>query len=358
MSKSSPHTPEPVRDGIVLLGVGRDGASFVHDLNDVPDVVRKLYVTASPTRPIAGSPALLPMRGPVDWRRGLGAALAGAQMLVTVAAVTGREETFVPEAAALGREQDALAVAILVEPLLTNSAYKAEAAARLAKEVSRSADATVLFPAGPQAGAGPTLSEAMANWSQRLSASVRGLLVAAAANDGVNMDFTDIAAVLSGHCRASIGAGRGQTVEDTLRNAAKNSFAPAAQLETARSVFAHVVGGRNMPLDDARRVSPILEHLFPKAEIRHGISIDEDLGETRATILAGKLASGAGRWKERKRTQQAGPPFSNVGDPTVYDGENLDIPAFVRQDVNLPGAPARPVPAQKTLFEGSSRARV
>jgi len=347
----------PVRDGIVVLGVGRDGASFVHGLTDVPGVVKKLYVTASPTRAIAGSAELLPPRGDVDWRRGLEAALAGAQMLVTVAAVAGREETLVPEAAALAREQEALAVAVLVEPLLASSAYRAEAAARLAKEVSRSADATVLFPAGPQAGAAATLSEALENWTRRLSASVRGLLEAAAADDGVNMEFSDIAAALSGHCRAAIGAGRGQTVEDTLRAAARNAPTPAARLETARSVFAHVIGGENMPLDDARRAALILEHLFPKAETRCGISVRNGQREIHATILAGKLASGAVQPRGGKRTSPTVPPFFNVGDPTMYEGENLDIPAFIRQDVSLPGSPARPVPAQKTLFERSSLPR-
>jgi hypothetical protein len=48
-------------------------------------------------------------------------------------------------------------------------------------------------------------------------------------------------------------------------------------------------------------------------------------------------------------------PFFKVGDPSVYDGENLDIPAFIRRDTQLPGGPPQPVPSQITLFDGAGK---
>ena len=81
------------------------------------------------------------------------------------------------------------------------------------------------------------------------------------------------------------------------------------------------------------------------------MSVHEDAADTRATIIAGKLDIDAVRSQERRRTLQADPPFFRVGDPTVYDGEHLDIPAYIRKDVTLPGSLPRPVPAQITLFD-------
>ena len=339
---------------IILAGVGRNGASFVHGLDALPDAVAKLYITASPTREIETSPTLLRVRGDGEWKDALRAALAGTHLLVAVAAVTGREETFTPEVTAVAHREGALAVAILVEPLLATSPRRGKTPNRLVKGVIRSADATVLFPARQQYGAALTLREAMGRWTERLSDTLRGLLIAATADDTINMHFADIAAVLSGHCVATVGAGRGQTVEDTLRDAAKRALAPPAELATARSLVAHVIGNGAMSLDDARRVVPLLEHLFPKAEVSCGVSVRPDTGDIRATLIAGQLDT---RTEEGRRTLGTDPPFFKQGDPAVYGGENLDIAAFIRHDVVLPGALPRPVPAQRTLFDARTPAR-
>lgn len=358
MTKSSARQPAAsARNGIVLAGIGRDGSSLVHGFDNLPGVVNMLFLTASPTRALVGSSSVLPIRATGSWRDELRAALAEARMVVAVAAVCGRESAFAPEVLALCRSEGALAVAVLVEPILSHSPHKGDAAAELTKDTIRSADATMLFPAGPEAGAAISLSEALADWTRRLATAMRGLLFAAAADDAMDMDFTDVAAVLSGHCRATIGAGTGKTVENALRDAAKNALAPPAELETAHCVFAHVVGDREMPLDDARRVLPVLESLFPKAETGCGISVDEAASGIQATIIAGKLEGPVVNPAERRRTLRAESPFFKVGNPTVYDGENLDIPTFIRADVRLPGSPPRPVPEQGSLFE-PSRSRV
>lgn|GEM_PF-6867586 len=351
----SPDPPKAASagNGIVLAGIGRDGASIVHGFDNLPGAVNRLYLTASPTRAIVGSPSVLPIRAAGNWRDELRAAVADARMFVAVAAACGRESSFTPEVLALCRNEGALAVAVLVEPILSHSPHKGDAATELMKDTIRSADATMLFPAGPEAGAAISLSEALADWTRRLATSIRGLVFAAAADDAMDMDFTDVAAVLSGHCRATVGAGAGKTVEHALRDAAKNALAPPAELETAHSVFAHVVGDRDMPLDDARRVLPVLESLFPKAETGCGISVDEAGSGIQATIIAGKLEGNVVNPSERRRTLRAESPFFKVGNPTIYDGENLDIPAFLRADVRLPGSPPRPVPEQGSLFEPS-----
>ena len=59
---------------IILAGVGRNGASFVHGLDALPDAVAKLYITASPTREIENSPTLLRVRGDGEWKDALRAA--------------------------------------------------------------------------------------------------------------------------------------------------------------------------------------------------------------------------------------------------------------------------------------------
>ncbi len=358
MAKSKEFEPSGAAcERIVLAGVGRDGASIVHRIDGLPDVVSKLFLTASPTRAISASPGGVRIRRHAGQCDELKAALAGAQMLAALGSVAGREGWFAPELISLAQDMGMLTVAVLVEPLLSRSPHKGESSGRLTKEIVKCADATVLFPAGQHAGAAATLSEALDSWTRRLSASVRGLLAAAAADDAMDMDFADVAAVLSGHQRATVGAGAGKTVEDALRDAAKKALAPPAELKTAGSVLAHVAGDRDMPLNDALRVLPVLEHLFPRAEVGCGVSVGEDLDEIRATIIAGKLEGRAVSSKEGSRTLPTESPFFKVGDPTVYDGENLDIPAFVRKDVTLPGSPSRLVPAQQMLFGARSPRR-
>lgn len=346
---------EPVCSSIVLAGVGRDGASIVNRLGGLPPAVRKLFLTASPPQAVSQSPALLRIRRDAGRHDELKAAVAGAQMLVAVATVVGREGALMPELVELARRQGALAVAVLVEPLLTGAPHRGDAAARMVADVTRSADATIVVPADVHPSASLSICEAIEGWTERLYSSVGGLLATAAAEDAMNLHMADIAATLSKHCRASVGVGSGQTVGEALRDAAANNLAPPAELETARSVIAHVIGGGDMPLDEARRTVSALELLFPKADVCCGVSIHEGVAQISATIIAGKLDVGAARSRARKRTAQAESPFFKVGDPTVYDGEHLDIPAFVREDVTLPGASPRPVPAQTTLFDGASQ---
>ena len=342
---------EPVCGNIVIAGIGRDGATTVGRLNDVPSAVQKLFLTASPTQAVAQSPALIRIRTDGSGRDELKAALAGTEMLVIVGTVVCREAALVPEVLELARRGGALAVAVLVEPLLSGAPRRGDAPDHVISAVTRAADATVVVPADDEAATSINISEAFEGWNKRLHASIRGLLTTAAAEDAMNLHMDDVAATLSKHCRASVGVGSGQTVEEALRDAAASNVAPPAQLETARSVLCHVVGGGDMPLDEARRPVFVLEHLFPKADVCCGVSIREGEAETTATIIAGKLDISAARSRAKKRTAQAESPFFKVGDPTVYDGEHLDIPAYLRRDLALPGAPPKPVPEQTTLFD-------
>jgi len=334
--------------------MGREGCSFVHAL-DVGPAARKWFITGSPTRSILASPDLLPIRGDGGWRDELKGRLRGEPFLVLVSAVTGREEGFTPEVVALARKAGAHTVAVLFEPLLSRSPQKGETAAELTKDVTRAASATMVFAAGPHAGSALTVGEAMQRWTERLSTCVQGLVQVAAVDNAMDMDFTDIAEVLSGHCRATVGAGAGKTIEDALCDAAKRALAPAVELHSAHAVFAHVICDQDIPLDDARRVNPVLERLFPNAEVGHGLSMDEQQDDIRATIVAGKLdADAASRRGGRRGPLES--PFFKVGDPTVYEGENLDVPAFIRRDVPLPGSPPQAVASQATLFDGTGSA--
>lgn len=356
MRKGRPEeTVEPACTEVVLAGVGRDGASMVQGLGPLPGVVRRIFLTASPTRAVARAAELVPLRDDGAWCEELRTALSGAQMLLLVSAFTGREETYGPQILDMARERNALAVAVLAEPLLAGSPHKTEAGARLFKKVAKAADATMLFPADRGNPALLTVAEAFDSWNRRLSASLDGLIGAATADDAMNMDFTDIASVLSGHCRATVGVGEDKLVADALRSAVKKALAPPGELRTARSVLAHVVGDGEMPLDEARRAGTILQQLFPKAEVCCGVSVVEEAPAIRATLIAGTLDESAQETKKEIRTLEAESPFFKVGDPTVYDGENLDIPTFLRKDIPLPGAEPEPVPAQQTLFDGPAR---
>ncbi len=352
MSKSTtPQGPEPRGTGIVLAGVGRDGAAFVDRLDRLPETVRKLFITSSPTRSIADSPALLRARQGGDWCDALAGALDGSRLFVLIATMAGREETFAPDALAVARGEGLLAVAVLAEPVLVSAPAQGDPAARLIDQTVKSADATLLFPAASFLHANTPLNEAMEKWFYQLSSSVRGFLAAAAAEDALNMQFSDIAAALSGHCRATIGTSTGKTIEDALVGATGHALAPPAEVATARSAVAHLVGGPQMSLDDARRAAPVLTRLLPTAEICCGVSLDPSETDIRATIIAGKLDPDAALAGNRTRLTPAESTFFKVGDPSVYGGENLDVPAFIRANVVLPGASPRPVPAQTTLFD-------
>ena len=356
MRKSRPEEiVETACSEVVLAGVGRDGAGIVEALGPLPEMVRRVFLTSSPTRPVSETTDLIPLRDDGAWHDEVEAALAGAQMLLLVSAFTGREEMYGPEILEMARSAQALAVAVLAEPLLAGAPHQTSEGARLLKKVARAADATMLFPADRGSSSLRTVAEAFERWNRQLSTSLNGLVEAATAGDAMNMDFTDIASVLSGHCRATVGVGEGKLVADAIRAAMNNALAPSGELATARKVLAHVVGDGEMPLDEARRAGTVIQQIFPKAEVGCGVSVVPDADIIRVTVIAGMLDASGQPSEEERRTLEVESPFFKVGDPTVYDGENLDIPTYIRRDIPLPGSGAEPVPEQQTLFDKPAR---
>ena len=341
----------PASGGVVVAGVGRDGASIVAGLTNVPASVSRVFVTGLPTKAIADLPELLLVRASDNWRGEAERRLAGARMVVAVFTMNCRERAFALELLELGKKQGAVTVAVVVEPLFAARSQWDGNSDQVVKEALRGSDAVIVAASEMHPPATLGITEALEMWNGRLVGALHGLLTAAAATDAMNADFSDLAEILSLSSRATVGCGCGEGIEEALADAARNSLALTVELETASSVLAHVVVGGQVPLDNVRRAEAALEQLFPKAAVRCGISIDEAGSDVRATIIAGKLDGDAARNATRKRTAPAESSFLVVGDPTVYDGENLDAPAYIRKDLLLPGGPPRPVPAQKTLFE-------
>jgi len=253
------------------------------------------------------------------------------------------------------RNRKVPAAAFLVEPLLAGVQNKPDSLTESITTVTRAADATILALSHLHPPPSASLSEAVAQWNERVRENIYELINAAASTDALGADFNDMAKVLSGNSRATIGVGRGSVIEEAIQSACKQALALPHELETACSVLAHLKVGSDVPLDDARRVVPFLEQIFPKAEVANGLTVLDDFDGVEAVINAAKLDGGALQ-AQRRQMADLESPFFRVGDPTVYEGENLDIPAFVRKGVPLPGMPPRAVPEQKTLFESPAKA--
>ena len=342
------------RPAIFVVGIGREGSSIVNGLAELPACVEKMFVTASPAQPVAESQDFINVGSNADWLAELESRTTGAKFVLVVAGVPCREAGLAVETLAATRARKIPAVALLVEPLLAGTSHKFETLVETITAVTRAADATLLALSHLHPPASASISEAVAQWNERVRENIKELICAAASTDALGADFADLAKVLSGNSRATIGVGRGVVVEEAIQNACKQALAMPNELETACSVLAYVTVGADVPLDDARRVAPFLEQIFPKAEVANGLTVLDGFDGVEAVIIAAKLDGGALQMQKRQMVELES-PFFKVGDPTVYEGENLDVPAFVRKGVPLPGGPPRPVPEQKTLFESPAK---
>jgi cell division protein FtsZ len=164
----------------------------------------------------------------------------------------------------------------------------------------------------------------------------------------INLDFADVRSIMAegGAALMAIGHGKG---DERAVEAAEKAIASTlldVTIDGARGILFNVTGGPDLSLHDVNTAAEIIRKTtHPEANIIFGAVIDESLSdELHITVIAtgfdaatqhraSRLHTTAIQSPEPRIAQRARPAQPEYTPPRGVDGDNLDIPAFLRKHV-------------------------
>jgi len=165
----------------------------------------------------------------------------------------------------------------------------------------------------------------------------------------IKLDFADIRSVLKGggECMLGFGdaTGRGKALR-AVEMALASPLMDKQRLMNSKNVLVSMIGGKDLGLFEVNSSLKSLQQMTNfDANSVLGVSIDENFNErVRVTVLAGgtvdeKSESDSPKSRQAKTSEEQQqldilpPPRGRFdkADPTIIDGEELDIPTFIRK---------------------------
>lgn len=302
-------------------------------------------------------------------------AMCGAMDLVIVVAAmgggTGTGAT--PVVARAAHETGALVIAFATLPFAFEGEHRMAQAKKGLAELRDQADVVIVVPNQAlfaAAGGNATAAEAFRQADYILSMGVFAIWKLLTQRGLINIDFATlrIVARCSGGISAfSYGEGRGFTRADEAVQAALHSplleggLSPLAEAE---SVLISILGGPDMAIREVESIMNAIRKVVRKdAHLFMGTAIDEHWRDTvSVTIVAsqfwieeetaektesepegdGAAKPAAGGKRKKRAAAQAQLGFETVSkgifkdvEPTYFEGEDLDIPTFMRRRVAI-----------------------
>lgn len=281
------------------------------------------------------------------------------------------------------RDMGAMTLCLCTLPFFFEGQTRRQKAEEGLLQIKRAADAVVTFPNQRMlewVQENTSLAEAFEMVDRVLGAGVRAIWKLLSQTGLINLDFSDFRQVVKAGggscamaCVEASGEHRGQTlVDDLMRNALLEQ---GSVLARASGLLLGVIGGPDMTLNELQGIIAGLTDLVrPGVPLHIGTAIDEESrGRISVTVLATEpgepepeAAPGAapegGKPAEAEAAEPEAAPapataarrrgvskaqqgrlslepqgkgrFVNV-EPTYYEGEDLDVPTFIRRRIKL-----------------------
>jgi cell division protein FtsZ len=298
---------------------------------------------------------------------------AAMDLVVVVTALGGGTGTgAAPVVARIAHETGALVIVFATLPFAFEGDRRMAQARQGVAELQDQADVVIVVPNQAlfaSAGGNATAAEAFRQADYILSMGVFAIWKLLVQRGLINIDFATLRMVArcsGGVSVFSYGEGRGFTRAEEAAQAALHSplLEDGAALSTAESVLVSILGGPDMAIREVESIMNALRKVVRKdAHIFMGTAIDEHWKDTvSVTLVASQFWSeedpvpgasdpgpqdedlpkpaAGGKRKKRSPVSQPQLGFESLSrgifkdvEPTCHQGEDLDIPTFVRRRV-------------------------
>lgn len=367
---------------IKVIGVGGGGTNMInHMIRE--GITNGIEIIASNTdaQHLATSLALQKIRLGEKLTKGLGAgmkpevgraaaeesyeqiksSLKGADLVFIATGLGGGTGTGASSVVArAAKENGSLTIAVCTMPFEHESRKRVKVAAAGLEELKQECDSTIVIPndnvmqiAAKDTGVGEAFATIDAVLARAVSAISSFALPKTNGSDCINTDFQDLKTAMEhkGQVLMGIGTAKGaNAAQEALRLAVESPLLDNASIDGAMSVLVNFHIHPKYPITEVHRALAIVNGAVDEdGDPKFGISMDAAAAEdeVRVTLVATGLASSEPinnpmptineEELRQRRGQGANSPYIRkiaVGDIDNYAGTNLDVPTFIRRQVD------------------------
>jgi cell division protein FtsZ len=354
-------------DGVELIAVNTDLQAL-----DAIAGADKMQIGATVTRGLGtgGDPDLGAAAAQQDAEQ-LEAAIQHADVVFVTAGLGGGTGTGAgPIIAKLAKEQGALVLAFVSMPFSFEGPRRRSQADVGLEQLKAQADAVICIPNDRLTrivGENAPVTEAFKHGNEIVASGVRAIWQLLSRKGLINLDFADLRSTLGGKHGEGVFSHAEATGPERLRDAMKSLmdnplFDGNDTLARADGVLVSILGGPDLTLADVQRAVEPISRIAQRAHVIMGAAIDDTFTERLAvtviaanSVVAKRIAPGTTvRAPARAQPQPAPSPVSDGkpkqetlplegvsrgkfggGEPTIYEGEDLDYPTFLRRGISL-----------------------
>ncbi|MDX1660408.1 MAG: cell division protein FtsZ [Gemmatimonadota bacterium] len=372
--------------GVEFISINTDSQAL-----SASEAHRKIQIGKALTRGLgSGSKPDVGREAILENETEVGEALQGADMVFVTAGMGGGTGTGAgPVVAEIAREAGALTVGIVSKPFAFEGKRRMTVAEQGIEELEKVVDTLIVVPNERLRAVvekGTTIQEAFRVADSVLLNATRGISDLITVTGLVNVDFADVKTIMTEQGQALMGTGFGTGESRAIESAQEAISSPLLEdmsIAGAEGVLINITGGPDLSLHEVSEVSSVIHDAVGEdSNIIFGAVIDPNLkGEIRVTVIATGIGGTARRvqepWTPRRREEgrdaeidaaadaesgetrsyarvvpleeseegsgapeRAQDPDDRLDDLlSVFDlekksKEDLDIPAFIRRQMN------------------------
>ncbi len=284
-------------------------------------------------------------------------ALKGSDMVFVTSGLGGGTGTgAAPIVAQIAKEVGALTIGVVTRPFTFEGAKRSQNAEQGIARLKEHADTLIVIPNDRLlqiVDKKATLQESFRAADDVLRQGIQGISELITIPGLINLDFADVRAIMSegGAALMAVGTASGEDRAAKAAELAISSQLLDITIDGARGILFNVTGGPSLTLFEVNQAAAIIkETAHPDVNLIFGAVIDPNMGDDiRITVIATgfdragvrpSLERVSSRLEDPRSTQHARPSESANSDapieapaefqPRVYNTNELDIPAFLR----------------------------
>ncbi len=290
--------------------------------------------------------------------------LKGSDMVFVTSGLGGGTGTgAAPIVAQIAKECGALTIGVVTRPFTFEGSRRQASAEQGISKLKEHADTLIVIPNDRLlqiVDKRASLQDAFRTADDVLRQGIQGISELITVPGLINLDFADVRAIMSegGAALMAVGHANGEDRARIAAEAAISSQLLDITIDGARGILFNVTGGSNLTLFEVNQAAAIIkETAHPDVNLIFGAVLDPNMGdEIRVTVIATgfdragvrtvveqpypvELQSSQPRPRQVEHTAapktNANPvPAPSEFAPRVWNTEDLDVPAFLRNRTN------------------------
>lgn len=268
-------------------------------------------------------------RAALEKREQLADLLKGLDMAFLTAGLGGGTGTGAgPVIAGLAKSAGVLTLAIVTKPFSFEGYGRMERAKKGLENFKKNVDALIVIPNDKllEVAAGVPIAQAFELADEVLRRGVQGITDLVTLPGMINLNLSDVEAVLRGAGTVLIGLGEGKgerKTREALEQAVQSPLLEQGSIRGSTKVIINITGGGDLSLREATEAATLIKQFTGvETDIIFGVVIKEELqGAVRLTVIATGLQAEA-------EEEEPGPRRAPRKETRLQD---LEIPAFMRK---------------------------